>query len=150
TAKAGDDSPAVDSQQVFGPSLTRVAAKIAPEVGGEAGRRRWLVQWILNPSVYHARTRMPVTHLAPDQAADVADWLLSQKVTGWDVPDPKAPTREELVALARVYLIKGPTITREEMERFLPAGPGDKPGIPLDKLDQLPPDADERRLEKVT
>ena len=68
---------AVESEANFGPELSRIADKLAPETG-----RLWLVQWLMNPNVYHPRTRMPVTHLSPEQANDIAAWLLSQK-TGW-------------------------------------------------------------------
>ena len=30
--------------------------------------------------MHHPRTRMPVTHLTPQEAGLIADWLLSQKV----------------------------------------------------------------------
>ena len=40
-----------------------MAAKITPEVGDRGASRRWLIQWVLNPTIYHPRTRMPITHL---------------------------------------------------------------------------------------
>jgi mono/diheme cytochrome c family protein len=145
----------VQSPAQFAPDLSRVAAKIRPEGGDEAARRRWLVQWVLNPNVHHPRTRMPVTHLTPEQAGNVADWLLSQdpKAEGWETPDPKQPSTGELVDLARVFLGRAPGMTREDVDIFLPSGPGPYPGIPADRLDAIrskAPDADELRLEKVT
>src|SRR5439155_9638385 len=72
--------PVPDVAANFAPDLSRVAAKIAPQGGDAKARRRWLVQWVLNPNVHHPRTRMPITHLTVAQACDVADWLLSQEV----------------------------------------------------------------------
>jgi mono/diheme cytochrome c family protein len=152
TEKAGGGLPAVASSANFAPNLSRIAAKIAPEVGDgkdvEAAKRRWLVQWIMNPTVYHPRTMMPITHLSADDAADVAEWLLSQEVKDWTEPDPAAPPRHDLVALARVYLAKAPGMTSQDVDDFLPAQ-GDAPGIPQERLalirDQTP-DADELQL----
>lgn len=134
----------------FGPDLSRIAAKIAPEIAAEKDReeakRRWIVQWVLNPTVYHPRTRMPITHLKPQEAADVAEWLLSQKVADWDAKGPQEPTREDLVELARVYLAKAPGFTHGDVDAILPATQGDLPGITDERLKNLPPDSDERRL----
>src|SRR5256885_12661973 len=41
----------------------------------------WLVQWLLDPSVHSPRTRMPNTHLTPNEATDIATWLLAQSGT---------------------------------------------------------------------
>ncbi len=104
--KAAGDIPAVTPKAHFGPNLSDVAAKIAPEGGDQQARYRWLVQWILNPTVHHSRTRMPVTHLNVEQAAEVASWLLSQQPHQWKQPDPPAPSQEALEKLARVWLEK--------------------------------------------
>src|SRR5262249_14393318 len=92
TEKAGNGQPAVRSEANFGPNLSRLAAKIAPEgAGGQPdpeARRRWVIQWVMNPNVYHPRTRMPITHLSAEDASDVAEWLLSQG-TDWQGEDPK-------------------------------------------------------------
>jgi mono/diheme cytochrome c family protein len=113
----------------------------------EEAKRRWIVQWVLNPTVYHPRTRMPITHLSPEDAVDVAEWLLSQKVTDWDEKGPKEATKKDLVDLARVYLAKAPAFTRADVDAILPATEGDLPGIAKERLDNLPPDSDERKLE---
>ncbi len=151
TAKAGDGVGAVQGEANFGPNLSRIAAKIAPEIadknGLEEAKRRWVVQWVLNPTVYHPRTRMPITHLSPEDAADVAEWLLSQKVTDWDEKGPDEPKHEDLVALARLYLAKAPGFTRAEVNEILPPDKGELPGIVGDRLNTLPPDSDERKLE---
>jgi mono/diheme cytochrome c family protein len=76
TTKAEKGVPAVTGQANFAPELSRVAAKLVPEVGADSARR-WLVQWLLNPNVHHPRTRMPITHLTSAQANDVATWLLT-------------------------------------------------------------------------
>src|SRR5262249_20810051 len=107
--------------------------------------RRWVIQWLLNPNVYHPRTRMPVTFLTPAQAADVAEWLLSQKVTDWKERGPAKPTREELVRLARVYLAKAPGFTSQDVNDVLPLEGKGKP-VSEEKLKAMPRDADERKL----
>jgi mono/diheme cytochrome c family protein len=151
TAKPGLGVAAAPGEANFGPDLSRIAAKIAPEIADEKGmeeaKRRWIVQWLLNPTVYHPRTRMPIMHLTPQEASDVAEWLLSQKVTDWNDKGPNEPTKEDLVALARVYLAKAPGFTRADVEAILPATAGDLPGIAKERLDNLPADSDERKLE---
>jgi mono/diheme cytochrome c family protein len=146
TEKAGLGVGAVHGEANFGPDLSRIAAKIAPEVGGEDAKHRWIVQWVLNPAVYHSRTRMPITHLSPEEAADVAEWLLSQKVTDWEEKGPEEPKTEDLVALARLYLAKAPGFTRLDVENYVPTSKGELPGIPKERMDNLPPDSDERKL----
>ena len=85
--KAADGLPAVSEEAAsFAPDLSRIAAKIYPPEGRRQARRRWVVQWVLNPNIYHPRTRMPITHLNVQQACDVADWLLSQEVDPEDDP----------------------------------------------------------------
>src|SRR5262249_11812345 len=132
-------------------NLSRLAAKIAPEIadknGLEEAKRRWVIQWVLNPTVYHPRTRMPITHLSPEDAADVAEWLLSQKVTDWEEKGPEEPTKADLIALARLYLGKAPGFTRAEVDEILPPDKGELPGILGDRLKNLPYDSDERKLE---
>jgi mono/diheme cytochrome c family protein len=135
TTTAADGVPAVAGTAHFGPNLSDVAAKIAPEGGDAEARWRWLVQWILNPNVHHPRTRMPITHLTVDQAAEVAAWLMSQKPKEWDVKDPAEPTKEALERLARVWLEKSTDafvakeviankgLTDDQEKQFLARGP---------------------------
>jgi mono/diheme cytochrome c family protein len=140
--------PSVVGEADFGPNLSRVAAKIAPEGGAAEARRRWVVQWVMNPNVHNPRTKMPITHLGPEEASDVAEWLLSQKATDWDQPDVPRPSTDDLVALARVYLGKAPDMKGKDVDDYLPVT-GDRPGIPTERLEQIrktSPDADELRL----
>lgn len=164
----------VTSEANFGPELSRIADKLEPAVD-KLTARAWLVQWLLNPNVYHPRTRMPVTHLTVEQANDIASWLLSQK-TKWQgsTTEPKEPKPGELdpkdpnfrekeagylkvgdyKSLARVYLAKAPGVTAKDLDKFLPAA-GDSltdAGIPEDRLANFGRDADERYLAegKVT
>ncbi|HEY7310242.1 MAG TPA: c-type cytochrome [Gemmataceae bacterium] len=146
TTKAAAGAIAVQGEATFAPNLSRIAAKIAPAVGGEDAKRRWIVQWVMNPTVYHPRTRMPITHLSPQQAADIAEWLLSQKVTDWDEKGPEQPTKKDLVALARLYLAKAPGFTRVDVDAILPMTDGDLPGISDERRKGVPDDADEQKL----
>ncbi len=145
TTKTEKGVPAVTGQANFGPELSRVAVKLVPEVGADSARR-WLVQWILNPNVHFSRTRMPITHLTPAQANDVATWLLSQTVTDWQTADPTAPDVANLKALARVYLGKAPGVTRTELDEYLPPDGDAIAGIPAERLAEFARDAEERRL----
>lgn len=127
TEAAAPGTPGVVSEANFGPNLTRLAAKIGVEETRESGRR-WLVQWLLNPFVHSARTRMPITHLNPAEAAAMADWLLSrtneaskkwraeQQEPGTKVTDPRFDT---WVELTRVFLKKGPGIDPLEVDAVL-------------------------------
>ena len=124
----GDPPPVADEAATFAPDLSRVAYKIAPKTGDPkedaAARRLWVIQWVLNPNIYHPRTRMPITHLTVRQACDVADWLLSQTVNQdelKDWKDPEEPKPDALVALARLYLAKAPGMTSAKVDAILPA-----------------------------
>jgi mono/diheme cytochrome c family protein len=144
---AREDAP-IESDSNFGPNLSRIAAKIKPQ-GGDVAKRRWLVQWVLNPNVHYSRTRMPVTHLKPDEAGDVAEYLLGNEVLRSQettVADPPAPEFVTLKKLARVYLLKAPGMTRAKVDKILPADGETADGIPEDDLQYMPRDADERVL----
>jgi mono/diheme cytochrome c family protein len=142
----GSGKTAVAGEAIFGPNLSRMAAKLVkPAAGNEA--RQWLYQWILNPNIHHPRTRMPVTRLEETEARDVADWLLSQAVKDWDDKDPMKPDGITLRLLARVYLAKAPGMTRADVEKVLPES-GDEIGFDADRLAYFPPDAEEHRLKK--
>jgi mono/diheme cytochrome c family protein len=146
TTRPAPDVPAATGEAIFGPDLTRLAAKIAPEAEDGEAKRRWLVQWILDPHVHSPRTRMPVTHLDVNQASDVAAWLLSCGTEGWDSEaDVAAPSAEVLEQLARAYLLKAPGMTRQDVDDILrPIEGGKRQG--LAEVQQLPIDADERAL----
>ena len=139
------DLPAIHGDGQFGPNLTRIAAKLGTKPGDEASARRWLVQWILNPSFHIPRTWMPITHLTPEEANDVASWLLSQQVKDWpNAGEPHVASADlrRCENLATVFLSRA--YTRSEVEKFV------KEGIPTDELNKMgkPLDADERELER--
>jgi mono/diheme cytochrome c family protein len=140
TMKEFEDLPAVDTKADFGPNLSRLAAKIVPaaEKGDEDAKRRWLVQWIINPNIHFPRTRMPITHLNAEEAAAIAAWLLSQDA-GWDAPDVSAPDTATLESMARTYLAK--ILPGHELDRRLQAR-----GYSAEEIKDLAPDADERHL----
>jgi len=134
---------AVTGGEHFGPTLTRTAAKI----NGPNGRR-WLLQWLTNPSFHNPRTRMPIMHLTIREAGQIADWLTSQPVgrdnayREWD-EGVTAPTKETLTDLARVYLKKAPKVNPLEVEAVLENGfTKDRAQPPL-----MDADADEHALE---
>jgi mono/diheme cytochrome c family protein len=147
TKKSGRDEfdrpmPPVASEADFGPNLSRLTAKLG---NGKANpeARRWLVQWILNPKVLSPRTRMPITHLDVDEAADVADWLLSQPAD-WTEKDVDAPDKATLKAMVAVYFEK--IMPKSEVEEFK------KNGFTKDQIKQMREnkwDADELVLEEV-
>jgi mono/diheme cytochrome c family protein len=134
--------PAVKSEANFGPNLSQLALKIAPENGDPEGKRRWLVQWIMNPNIHFPRTRMPITHLSPTEAADIAAWLLSRPAAAWDVPDPAVPKTDVLERMARLYLEK--SFARQEVTDMLQAKGLSKAQEEALKASRR--DADERRL----
>lgn len=136
------DLPAVAGEANFGPNLSNLVAKIAPEDGDPDAKRRWLVQWIMNPTVHSPRTLMPVTHLEPAEASDVAEWLLSRPAGEWATQDPPAPNEDSLQALARVHLEKA--FPRKEAADIL-AAKGLSPAQE-ELLKASRPDADELRL----
>ena len=68
---------------------------------------------------------MPITHLTPEEANDVAAWLLSQKADGTtgkirDWHACRAGTTETLKDLARVYL-RSPVVTPRKIDDVLEA-----------------------------
>jgi mono/diheme cytochrome c family protein len=122
--------PAVVGEAHFGPNLSGLAGKISGPNG-----RRWLIQWIVNPNISHPRTRMPITltEMTPAEsvkaASQIADWLLSQsdplkdqEYQDWNRSEIAAPTHEELVNLARVYLKKAPAIDQLKVDEILEQG----------------------------
>jgi len=138
----------VISDATFGPNLSQLVAKLKPSMSG-VDNRRWLVQWLLNPNVYHPRTRMPITHLSVEDANNIAAWLLSQSAD-WQVAAVDSVSGKDYRKLARVYLAKAPGITRAELDSFLPEDESKPVGIPKSRLARFPRDAEERRLEEGT
>ncbi len=148
TAKKDDSGlPAVDGHAEFAPNLSLIASKLGTKPGDEESARRWLVQWILNPTLHHPRTRMPYTHLEPSEASDIALWLLGEGKNrapdaAWaqaPIPDPSDDT---LKALTRVYL--GRVKPKQDVDALL--GPTEDPQRAEAWLGQVRPDADEAYL----
>jgi mono/diheme cytochrome c family protein len=125
-AGTSKDAP---SEADFGPNLTQVAEKLVK--GGDTKRARlWLTNWLKNPRVHSPKTRMPNTHLDKQEAADIAEWLLNQKVPTdksgkapvdlqgdqWASLDVPAPVPDDLRALAKVYLDR--TLSDSEVKDF--------------------------------
>jgi cytochrome c2 len=110
TEKAEPGSPAVVSEAQFGPNLSQLADKLGKAKGDTASAKIWLVQWLLDPQVYSPRSRMPITGLTTEEAADIATWLLAQPASdlgpGWKDLTVPAPKTEDLQNLARVYMTR--------------------------------------------
>jgi mono/diheme cytochrome c family protein len=141
TAKPDMDLPAIVNHQQFGPDLSRVAAKLGAASNDKSSSRRWLTQWIMDPKIHSPRTYMPVTHLKVEEAAAVADWLLSQEVK--PVEDAPGLNLEALENLARISLEK--SRSRQDVTTLLQAK-----GLTRDEAEvirQQRPDADELKLE---
>ncbi|MSQ94942.1 MAG: c-type cytochrome [Gemmataceae bacterium] len=111
-------APGIHSEAVFGPNLTQVAEKL----GKSEASRKWLIQWIMNPQVHSPRSRMPVTHLTKEEAADLAAWLLAQPAgdsvgPDWTKLTVAAPAEKDLKNLASVYLTR--MMSKSDMKKFL-------------------------------
>jgi cbb3-type cytochrome oxidase cytochrome c subunit len=147
TERAAGSVAAVNGEATFGPNLSRLAAKLNRENG-----RRWLIQWILNPNVHFPRTRMPITHLTPKEAGQVADWLLDQPVPKdeafeeWNKGVPE-PAKEALVDLARVYLKKAPNVNPLEVDDVLANGFSQDRLTDPQNPQRIAPEADEQVLK---
>jgi cytochrome c2 len=115
-----EGTPAGEAMQ--GPNLSDLAKKINTEKG-----KKWLRSWLLHPSRYHRRTKMPVMYLDPeplldetgarqtaadgtvkmsDPAADMAAYLLGAdwQPTENTLPPLSAAQLKVLDALAMDYL----------------------------------------------
>jgi mono/diheme cytochrome c family protein len=117
TLPAIDREPYFGDQPTFGPNLSMLREKLGTDAAGEdyPSKRRWLIQWILDPSFHSPRTLMPFTHLDFEEAASVAAWLLDDRTAevgaeerGADWPkvqvktDPKTFERLAHVSLDKV------------------------------------------------
>ena len=111
----------------FGPELSDVHAKlIRREAAGQAEQPaaesnfEWLYGWILHPERYHPRTKMPNLYLSPEDAADIAAYLLQGEPGQY----PDLATRindEDLNELVRLYLQKSQTVA--QVDRALAKDP---------------------------
>ncbi len=104
-------APAMNSEAQFGPNLSQLVGKLGTKANEPASARTWLIQWIMDPHQYSPRSRMPVTHLTGNEAADIAAWLLAQSATDavgpdWKTLQVKEPELATLKSLARVYLVR--------------------------------------------
>ncbi len=121
-------APAMKSQANFGPNLSKIVDKLVANPEDKKSARKWLIQWIMNPSMHSPRTRMPDTHMTNKEAADVAAWLLAQAPKSEDEAEEKRwadlnvaePTIDDLKKLAEVYLVR--LLSRSSMEEFLKNG----------------------------
>jgi mono/diheme cytochrome c family protein len=120
----------------FGPELSRIGDKLGSD---KKNGRSWLIQWILNPNVYHPRTKMPITHLTVDEAAAIADWLLASG-DNWKPQSVTTPEKKTLQELAMMSMVKVAFIGRQKAADAL------KKGLPKADRERLPPDADEQLL----
>ncbi|MCI0642224.1 MAG: c-type cytochrome [Gemmataceae bacterium] len=124
--KSGDKNygPAISGEAIFGPNLSQVVDKLGRKKGDKASARMWLIQWLVDPHVHSPRSRMPVTHLSNEEAADIAMWLLSQKATDlgddWANLEVDEPDEKTLQDLARVYLVR--IMPKSVMEDLLKDG----------------------------
>jgi cbb3-type cytochrome oxidase cytochrome c subunit len=90
----------------FGPNLSNMAAKFSSAKDG----LKWLANWIESPERYHPKSLMPNLQLEPQDAADIASWILS--VPGeWpvSVEVPKVESKEVSDAvneLVKLYVSK--------------------------------------------
>lgn len=148
TKTAGNGLPPIPSDNEFGPDLTRIADKLG-KPDDPLSARRWLVQWIMDPTVHHPRTFMPITHLTKEQANDIAAWLLSQK-SDWKGPAVPEPELHVFKKMARDYLQKAVPLKRE-LDEMLPESEDKKgvlKGFSKEQLAAMKPEADEQELSE--
>lgn len=120
----GTEQLGVSSDALFGPNITDIAGKLVPNALDHpeqlTNARKWLIQWIVDPHVHSPRSRMPVTHLTPQEAADIAAWLFSQAPNfpaAWIDVKVSEPAKLDLQELAKVYLTR--MLSKSDMEVFL-------------------------------
>jgi cbb3-type cytochrome oxidase cytochrome c subunit len=93
----------------FGPNLSNMAAKFSGATGG----LKWLANWIQAPERYHPKSLMPNLQLSPEDAADIASWILSvpgQWPVAVDVPKLESKEVAEAVNdLVKLYVSKSGT-----------------------------------------
>jgi mono/diheme cytochrome c family protein len=140
----GKPVPPIAGDATFAPDLSRLALKIKPQgTTKPEDARKWVVSWVMNPAAHNPRTYMPDTQLLPDQANDIAAWLLSQAAE-WkpsDVERVGPADTKTLEDMAQVYLKKVLTIAevREIFET--------KKGITLGRLRELQKSGKDDELE---
>lgn len=103
-----------------GPELSNLGSKVTPE---------WLYTWLKDPKHYAPSTRMPNLRLSDQEAADITDYLLSQKNPEFEnkpIPEVKPNVMDDLILTS----LQG-TLRRSEAEAELAKM------TPLDKLQYL-------------
>ncbi|MBI3409518.1 MAG: c-type cytochrome [Planctomycetes bacterium] len=113
-------APAMHGEANFGPNLSQLVEKLVAKQGKLDEARKWLMQWVLDPQFHSPRSRMPVTHLTPHEAADVAAWLLAQPAMdlgeNWNEMAVLQPQESTLIALGKVYFVR--LLSRHDMDRM--------------------------------
>jgi cbb3-type cytochrome oxidase cytochrome c subunit len=94
------------AQADFGPNLSNIAAKFQSQGAG----LKWLSNWIAAPDKYHPKSLMPNLQLAPQDAADIASWILSVPAE-WPVkvelpPADSKEVKEAVDELVKLYVSK--------------------------------------------
>ena len=112
----------------FGPNLSNMAAKFQSKPEG----LKWLSNWIGAPEKYHPKSLMPNLQLSPQDAADIASWILS--VPGeWpvkvDVPPVESKEVKEAVdELVKLYVSKSGSFKKAD---------GKSMAVSLSEVDEL-------------
>lgn len=91
-----------------GPELSGLGSKVTPE---------WLYTWLKDPKHYSPSTRMPDLRLSDPEAADITEFLLSQKNTEFE-SKPPVEARFEVVDELILTSLQG-TMRRSEAEEEL-------------------------------
>ncbi|MGF1579021.1 MAG: hypothetical protein ACFCD0_06625 [Gemmataceae bacterium] len=143
TAKGGEEKAQVDgedqtlefpdvkSEAVFGPDLSQIKEKLVwidPSEEKQFGQvkaremaleraRVWLSNWLKNPNIHSARTKMPIVPMTDQENLHIVEWLLEQEATGlgvvdevpviegaWTAVKVAEPKTEVYYDLAKVYL----------------------------------------------
>ena len=130
----GEPAPALVGESYFGPELSGVAGKVTD--------KKWLVQWLLDPTKHSPRTLMPNVHLTTAEADDIASWLLAQPADAtpeWATLAVEPAERETLAEMARAYLRKAGKTSRE-------VEAGVTKGYTPEEVKYFAADSDEREL----
>jgi cbb3-type cytochrome oxidase cytochrome c subunit len=116
------------AQADFGPNLSNIAAKFQSKPEG----LKWLSNWIGAPEKYHPKSLMPNLQLSPQDAADIASWILS--VPGeWPVkvelpPVDSKEVKEAVDELVKLYISKSGSFKKAD---------GKSMAVSLSEIDNL-------------
>lgn len=96
-----------------------------PQLGGEGSKtdRNWLYAWVKDPKQYHPKTKMPNLRLSDQEAADVAEYLVSLR--------HEATDKKQLPAIKSHIL---DDITLEYLQITLPRASAEQKITKLDDL----------------